>query len=68
MAAEDHDPEEYTPESDPVTAQEEHEPAPVEAGAVGEADAADVADQAVEVPMDEPGPGGDDDNDGDSAD
>lgn len=58
-----HDPEEYTPEPDPATDQQEYEPSPVEVGAVVEADPADVADQAVEVPMDEPGHAGDDDYD-----
>ncbi|MGW8590572.1 hypothetical protein ACWIFB_13425 [Dietzia sp. NPDC055340] len=56
MGVEDHDPEEYTPDPDPVTAREEYEPAPVDAGSVGEADPADVAEQSVEVPVIEPGP------------
>ena len=61
MSAENHDPDEYTPEPDPVP--EEYEPAPADGGDVHEADPADVADQSVEVPVDEPGPGGDDDHD-----
>lgn len=67
MDVDGHDPEEYTPEPDSVTAQEEYEPSPVEMGAIGEADPADVADQSVEVPMDDPGHGGDDDYDDDEA-
>lgn len=66
MVVEDHDPEEYTPGPDPVTAREEYEPAPVGAGSVGEADPADVAEQSVEVAVTEPGPEGVDDYDGDS--
>lgn len=66
MTAENPDPEEYTPEG--ATTQEEYEPAPVEVGTVGEADPADVADQSAEVPIDEPGPGGDDDYDDNSVD
>lgn len=65
MSTENHDPEEYTPE--PTAAQDEYEPAPVEVSAVWDADPADVADQSVEVPVDEPGPGGDDDHDDDPA-
>ena len=56
MGVEDHDPEEYTPDPDPVTAREEYEPALADAGSVVEADPADVAEQSVEVPMTEPGP------------
>lgn len=63
MHIDGHDPEEYTPGPDPVTAREEYEPAPIEAGAIGEANPADLVEQSVEVPVDEPESGGDDDYD-----
>lgn len=54
MFAEDRpDPDEYTPEPDPVTAAEEYTPEVSVDDPTREADPADVADQLVVVPTDD---------------
>lgn len=53
MTAEDRpDPDEYTPGPDPVTAAEEYQPEVVVSDPTREANPADVADQAIELPSD----------------
>lgn len=62
MTAEDRiDPDEYTPDPDPITTAEEYEPEGTVNDPFREANPADVAEQAVEVPDDDDTPEGDDD-------
>lgn len=62
MSIEDRpDPDEYTPGPDSVTAPEEYVPEPQLDDPSLEANPADVAEQAIELPADEPDPAGDDD-------
>ena len=48
------DPTEYAPDQDPISAREEYQPEPVIDYSTREADPADIAEQALEVPVDEP--------------
>lgn len=62
MSIEDRsDPDEYTPGPDSVTAPEEYTPEPQLEDPSLEANPADVAEQAIELPADDPGPESDDD-------
>lgn len=64
MSIEDRpDPDEYIPEPDPVTAAEEYQPASTADDPDLEANPADVAEQAVELPADDSGPDQSDDDD-----
>jgi len=56
------DPDEYTPGPDSVTAPEEYEPEIRLDEPFREANPADVAEQAIELPADEPDPEEDDDD------
>lgn len=63
MIAEDRiDPDEYTPGPDSVTAPEEYEPEVTVDDPFREANPADVAEQAIELPDDDGDPEGDDDD------
>ena len=55
------DPDEYTPGPDSVTAPEEYEPEVTVDDPFREANPADVAEQAIELPDDDGDPEGDDD-------
>lgn len=48
------DPLEYAPDEDPITAREEYQPEPASDYSAREADPADIAEQAIEVPDDDP--------------
>ena len=62
MIAEDRiDPDEYTPGPDSVTAAEEYVPEVTVDDPFREANPADVAEQAIELPVDDGEPEGDDD-------
>lgn len=68
MSIEDRpDPDEYVPAPDPVTAAEEYQPELTVDDPDREANPADVAEQAVELPSDDSGPDQSDDNDDDFA-
>lgn len=62
MSTEDlHDPDEYAPELDPLSAAEEYTPEPSVDDPAREADPADVAEQSAEVPGGDDAPEEDDD-------
>lgn len=64
MSIEDRpDPDEYVPAPDSVTAAEEYQPEVTVDDPAREANPADVAEQAVELPADDSGPDQSDDDD-----